>query len=180
MVLAMPSDGLFGDGSAYVPHKSGDYESWIVQDVVRAVKERNAQVDDSSPVFITGLSMGGFGALRLGAKYPDLFHGFSGLSSLTHFNQMNLFLENFEDLKNHALQQDGVLDWMSANKTKLSPFRFDCGSKDFLLEQNRVLHNSLLELGIPHLYEENEGKHEWDYWTKHIDTSFVFFDSLIS
>ena len=179
MVLAMPSDGLFGDGSGYVPHKTEDYEKWIVQDVVLAVKEKNENIDDYSPVFITGLSMGGFGALRLGAKYPHLFRGFSGLSSITHFDQMAFFLEDFEDLKDHALEQDGVLDWMLLNKNHLSPFRFDCGREDLLIEQNRSLHQALLENDIPHIYEENEGKHEWDYWTNHIEKSILFFDALI-
>ena len=179
MVLAMPSDGLFGDGSGYVPHKTEDYEKWIVQDVVLAVKEKNENIDDFSPVFITGLSMGGFGALRLGAKYPHLFRGFSGLSSITHFDQMALFLEDFENLKDHALEQDGVLDWMLLNKNHLSPFRFDCGREDLLIEQNRSLHQALLENDIPHIYEENKGKHEWDYWTNHIEKSILFFDALI-
>lgn len=80
----MLSDGLFGDGSEYVPHKMEHYEKWIVQDVVTSVKEKNEQIKDHSPIFIAGLSMGGYGALILGAKYPDLF---SGLSSMTHFDQ---------------------------------------------------------------------------------------------
>ncbi len=179
MILAMPSDGLFGDGSGYVPHKTENYEKWIVQDVILAVKEKNENIDNYSPVFITGLSMGGLGALRLGAKYPDVFRGFSGLSSITHFDQMALFLEDFENLKNQALEQDGVLDWMLLNKKRLSAFRFDCGREDLLIEQNRSLHQALLENEIPHIYEENDGKHEWDYWTKHIEKSFVFFDKQI-
>ena len=39
MLLVMPSDGLFADGSGYVPHVSEDYEKWIVEDVINVVKE---------------------------------------------------------------------------------------------------------------------------------------------
>ncbi|WP_370513170.1 hypothetical protein [Fulvivirga sp. M361] len=32
MILAMPSDGLWGDGSAYLPHHQYDFEQWIVSE----------------------------------------------------------------------------------------------------------------------------------------------------
>jgi len=178
MVLAMPSDGLFGDGSAYIPHKTADYEQWIVQDVITAVKLKNENLDDHSPVFIAGLSMGGYGALRLGAKYPHLFQGFSGLSSITHFEQMSLFLENMDELRENASINEGVLEWMLVNKKHLPPFRFDCGAEDILIEQNRTLHRSLKDHDIPHIYEEYEGKHEWDYWVKNMEQTLLFFDGL--
>src|SRR3954449_2231152 len=37
LVLAMPSDGLSGDGSGYVEHTRDDYETWIMEDVVDCV-----------------------------------------------------------------------------------------------------------------------------------------------
>ena len=80
IVLVMPSDGLYADGSAYIPHMTLDYEKWIVEDVLQVVREQVPSVTGKSPFFITGLSMGGFGALRLGSKYPHLFNAFSGLT----------------------------------------------------------------------------------------------------
>lgn len=179
MVLAMPSDGLFGDGSGYVPHKTENYEKWIVEDVIEVMKEQYTQITDESPIFITGLSMGGYGALRLGAKYPHLFRAFSGLSSITHFEQLEQFISDFESLKNLALEQDGVIDWMTKNKAILPPFRFDCGSNDILIEHNRKLHSQLTNQEIPHIYLENPGEHSWDYWEKHIAETLIFFDSQI-
>lgn len=61
MVLAMPSDGLWGDGSAYNAHDGYDFEKWIVEDVPVAVLENVPQVTSCSPQFISGLSMGGLG-----------------------------------------------------------------------------------------------------------------------
>ena len=68
LVIAMPSDGLWGDGSGYVPHGCEDYETWIVDDVPAALREVIPSVDETSPLFLSGLSMGGYGALRLGAS----------------------------------------------------------------------------------------------------------------
>ena len=179
MVIAMPSDGLFGDGSAYLPHKQVNYEKWIVEDVINIMKEQYPQIDKSSPVFIAGLSMGGFGAMRLGAKYPTLFNAISGLSSITHFNQMEQFVSNFQELKNEAIIHDGVLEWFIKNKTQLPPFRFDCGKLDILIEHNRLLHIELGNHNIHHIYQEFEGEHSWDYWTKHIKDTLLFFNGLV-
>ncbi|MCP9768610.1 esterase family protein [Lacihabitans sp. LS3-19] len=179
MVLLMPSDGLFGDGSAYIPHKTENYEKWIVEDVIEVAKELIPKVDETSPVFIAGLSMGGFGALRLGAKYPKIFKAFSGLSSITHFEQIEQFVSDFSELKNQALELDGVLDWMIKNKSELPPFRFDCGSEDILIEQNRKLHEDLTNYNIEHTYKENLGAHQWEYWSEHIVETLEFFSSKL-
>jgi enterochelin esterase-like enzyme len=124
MLLVMPSDGLFGDGSGYVPHQSENYEKWIVEDVVNAVKEQISGRD--LPLFITGLSMGGYGALRLGAQYPTLFRAFSGHSSITEFGQLRQFVEDFEELSTSIQAQESVLESLLKNKSILPHFRFDC------------------------------------------------------
>ena len=103
---------------------------------------------------------------------------FSGLSSMTHFNQMSQFVSDFEELKNNALEQDGVLDWMLKNKNTLPPFRFDCGTSDILIEHNRQLHKDLVLHKIPHIYTEFEGEHSWDYWQKHIEDTLLFFNNI--
>ncbi|GAB3946741.1 alpha/beta hydrolase family protein [Spirosoma harenae] len=179
MVLVMPSDGLYGDGSGYVPHREDNYENWIMEDVIDVVREQFPDITVSSPVFITGLSMGGFGALRLGAKYPQVFQGFSGLSSITHFSQLRDFVADFATLQRDAVEQDGVLDWLLKNRAILPPFRFDCGKDDSLLGANRSLHESLTAHAIEHSYEEFAGTHAWDYWQTHIDKTLLFFNQCI-
>lgn len=179
MILAMPSDGLYADGSAYVRHQTGDYERWIVEDLIEVMKEQYPQITDESPIFIAGLSMGGFGALRLGAKYPKVFKAFSGLSSITHFNQIGEFVANFEQLKHDALEQDSVLEWILKNKDIIPPFRFDCGTDDILIEHNRELHYELKNHGISHIYEEFSDGHSWEYWTEHLRETLLFFNKQL-
>lgn len=179
MMLVMPSDGLYGDGSGYVPHKTADYERWIVEDVIEVIKEQFPQATNESPIFITGLSMGGFGAMRLGPKYPSLFRAFSGLSSITHFSQLGEFVEDFQQLKTDALEQDSVWDYLLKNKDHLPPFRFDCGSEDILIEHNRELHKNLSINNIPHTYQEFSGGHSWEYWEEHIADTLLFFNQYV-
>jgi S-formylglutathione hydrolase FrmB len=137
-------------------------------------------VDKNSSIFITGLSMGGYGAMRLGAKYPEVFKAFSGLSSVTTFQEMAQFLENndLEKLSQSVKKPENTLEIIIQNKATLPPFRFDCGVDDILIEANRNLHNQLIINNIPHFYEELKGKHEWNYWEENIVKTLLFFDGL--
>lgn len=179
MVLAMPSDGLWGDGSAYLPHNNLNFESWIVEDVVEAVIENIDCTSKKSDLYISGLSMGGYGALRIGAKYPKKYKAISGHSSITDITQMHLFVEEDESVffKNENTETS-VFDTMVINKEQLPPIRFDCGKDDLLITYNRTLNQQLIASKIPHLYEEFDGKHEWEYWTKHIKDTLLFFNQF--
>jgi S-formylglutathione hydrolase FrmB len=181
MVLAMPSDGLWGDGSGYVRHPGGaDFDSYIVNEVPACVEEILPTVSRQSPRFIAGLSMGGFGALRLGAKHTMRFHGVSGHSSITHFSQMSRFVEEPLDAYGSLSDADqSILYWIHANLAMLPPIRFDCGTSDPLIEENRTLHRELESRGVRHVYEEFPGGHEWQYWEAHLPDTLRFFTSIL-
>ncbi|KXX66566.1 alpha/beta hydrolase family protein [Flammeovirga sp. SJP92] len=179
VILAMPSDGLWGDGSAYNDHHDYSFEKWIAEDVPQAVRENIPQTSEASPLFISGLSMGGFGALRIGAKYGHQYDGVSGHSSITEIQQMELFVE--EKLDNYAQENredEDVLTAVLQHKENLPPFRFDCGNTDELITFNRVLHQQLNENNIEHVYEEFEGGHQWEYWYEHLEDTLLFFDKI--
>lgn len=176
LVLAMPSDGLWGDGSGYVPHDGYDFEKWIAEDVPAVLQQQIPSVNEESLFFISGLSMGGFGALKIGAKYPKQFRAFTGHSSITHLNQMKLFVE--EDSAHYAQSEkieEDVFKTIVSNRQHLPHFQFDCGRDDPLIEFNRKLHTELQAAGIAHQYAEFDGGHEWSYWEKHIMESLLFF-----
>jgi len=174
--LAMPSDGLRGDGSGYLRHGDGvDFERWIADDVPEAARVAIPMLRDDAPRFIAGLSMGGFGALRIGAKHHHRFAGISGHSSITHLTQMRQFIEEDPVAFGADPADASVLDAIVAAGTSLPPLRFDCGTADQLLDDNRTLHRALLARGIAHTYEEFPGSHEWAYWETHIADTFRFF-----
>jgi putative tributyrin esterase len=176
IILAMPSDGLWGDGSGYVPHVNADYEKWIMNDVVDCVREVVPQTAGGK-LFLSGLSMGGFGALRLGARYASRVAGISAHSSCTNMNDLAKFLEeplsafgslsDVEKSATHALLEA---------KSALPPLRFDCGESDELIEVNRALHKTLLNAGVSHEYQEFPGAHSWDYWREHLVDTLKFFE----
>jgi enterochelin esterase-like enzyme len=178
MVLLMPSDGLWGEGSGYLQHSGKDFEQWIAKDALDAAISSIPQISKNSLKFICGLSMGGYGALRIGAKYPSIFKAFSGHSSITDLDQMSLFVE--EDLKTYNPQNndESVFKYLELNKEKLPTFRFDCGTEDPLIGYNQKLHQQLITLEIPHTYEEFDGGHTAEYWHEHIVTTLKFFGSF--
>lgn len=175
MLIACPSDGLFGDGSGYLKHTDADYASWIVDDVPAAAALVDPAVNPKQQ-FITGLSMGGYGALRLGALHPDKFLAFSGMSSATDFDTLDQFVaasgHTYHLAETNPLD---VLGCMVQNRKTLRPFRFDCGVDDDLLVANRRLHGDLEAAGISHEYVEHPGGHEWDYWETHLADQLRFF-----
>ncbi|MDR6783206.1 putative tributyrin esterase [Pedobacter africanus] len=178
MIIAMPSDGLWGDGSAYLPHHGHDFENWIVTDVPQALQEVLPQVSPQSVFFISGLSMGGFGALRIGVKHHSLFKAVSAHSAITDLEQMPFFTTRPQSAYKQANPVDeSVLATLLKNKTNVPPLRFDCGNNDLLVRYNRTLHEQLKSQSIAHQYEEFEGGHEWPYWEKHISRSLLFFAS---
>lgn len=181
MVIAMPSDGLWGDGSAYLAHNGKDFEKWIVEDVPNAVLEHIGPVSEKSPLYLSGLSMGGFGALRLGIKYSNKFEAISAHSAITSIEQMPLFVEEpLEDYIQTEKKEDSVWGTIRENRNNLPKIRFDCGKEDLLITHNRILHGQLKEAKIDHIYQEFSGGHEWSYWQKHIKDSLLFFNGHAS
>lgn len=174
-ILAMPSDGLFGDGSGYTRRVDRDFEHWIVEETPAAAALAAPEITEASPRFIAGLSMGGYGALRLGAKHGAKFLAASGLSSATELADFAPWVE--EPLDDWVCEPgDGsVLAAIMANRAALPRLRFDCGTDDPLLASNRRLHELLEKAAVPHEYAEHPGAHDWRYWSTRLADTFEFF-----
>ena len=175
LVLAMPSDGLWGDGSGYFSHHGKDFDRWIVEEVPAATREASGAVTHASPLFLAGLSMGGFGALSLGARFGKDFRAISAHSSVTDLRDLDNYVE--ESLTGDAKHAENfdLLRTILTNRKTLPPIRFDCGLDDPLLGANRGLHRSLEQEGVGHIYEEFPGGHEWAYWETHLVETLRFF-----
>lgn len=170
LVLAMPSDGLWGDGSAYLPHLEQDFEKWIVEEVPLAAAEASDLVSAESPLFIAGLSMGGFGAR---------FRGISAHSSITKLEHFEDFVEESIDCYRAVEKEPNALSAILQHRDTLPPLRFDCGEQDSLLRANRDLHRALEEAKIAHSYQEFPGGHEWPYWEVQLEESLRFFGAQL-
>jgi putative tributyrin esterase len=170
MRLAMPSDGLWGDGSGYVAHTTGqDFEQWIVEEVPAAAGHVGG-----APIFIAG-----FGALRMAGKYPGRFAAAAGHSSITEAHQLDALMAESRAGWSVAPQDQSVLAALTHAAAPVPPLRFDCGLDDPFLQANRALHQSLDAAGIAHDYAEHPGGHEWPYWSRHLEDTLRFFASTL-
>jgi S-formylglutathione hydrolase FrmB len=175
LVLAMPSDGLWGDGSGYVAHHAQDFERWIVEEVPAAAIEACEACSAASPLCIAGLSMGGFGALRLAGKYPQRFTAAAGHSSITEASQLDALLAETRAGWSVAPTDLSVLQALVTAPAHLPALRFDCGRDDPCIDANRQLHTDLQAAGVAHSYAEHNGGHDWAYWTQHLEDTLRFF-----
>lgn len=176
LVLAMPSDGLWGMGSGYIARPGEDAEAWIRDDVPRLAGVVHAGAGNEG-FCIGGLSMGGYGALRIAARHPELFSGVAGTSSVTS-------LDRLRELTGASYvvpsDQDSLLDVIASAGSRMPPFRLDCGTEDELLEANRDLHQALEACGVAHDYFEYQGPHDWPYWAQRVDEILLFFERVLA
>jgi putative tributyrin esterase len=179
MVIAAPSDGLRGDGTGYLCGGPQNYEAFICDDLIRCLESLFPNANGGSAIFIAGLSMGGYGAMRLGAKYPQRFRGISAHSAITAPEQFQEFVRDLTPFASEPLEELDVLYWLACHRDKLPPLRFDCGKDDSLLEANQALHRKLVDFAIPHEFTVFPGGHDWPYWQTHIADTLIFCEGVL-
>ena len=166
---------LDGGRSFYcdLPRGLGNYEQHVLQ-TVELIDHTFATAAEPSGRGIGGLSMGGYGAVKLGLKYPDLFG-----SVAAHSGALDLAAIGHEEIPEVGLLtadlDPGNDCFALASRPGAKPaLYFDCGLDDFLLEHNRRFHAHLDALGIAHSYAEHPGSHSWEYWDEHVETALRF------
>ncbi len=138
--------------------------------------------------YIAGLSMGGYGALKIGLSRPDKFCAAAGFSSAIDIERrINEGIWNNEQLKREMVAIfDGVckeednLFWLAENAAKKYPDSLPkvymaCGLGDELLNENHMLRDLISTLPYNFKYEEWEGKHEWAFWDVAVQKALGFF-----
>jgi putative tributyrin esterase len=180
MVLAMPSDGLAGEGTAYLDHGTANFERWVVDDVPACIAEANPLVTNRSPLLLTGNSMGGFGALRLAARHSDRVAGVCAHSPIAHLDDLALFTVDDIGAKLGVPESERSLATLIHScRDDIGPIHFDCGTDDPLIGSNRQLHEALEGSGLRHSYEEYDGAHDWASWHRRLAVGLRFLDRAV-
>lgn len=192
IIIVMPEGETF---SFYLdsPVNSGSqFETFITKEVIGAVDKTYRTIADKRARAITGLSMGGHGALYLSAKHSDLFCAAGSMSGAVDMSTMlnressqqviqlmqPVFGEqsgNQEMYVKHAVLR--MVDIIKENKL---PLIIDCGVDDFLIESNRELHRRLVYNKVAHDYTERPGAHTWEYWENALPYHVFFFSKILS
>ena len=166
---------LDGARSFYINSLLGRYEDHVI-DAIRVAERLLPAARDARLRGIGGLSMGGYGAMKMGLKYPGLYASVAAHSGA--YDAARLFRERFSGeaavLAPKGLDPGDNLFQLVKRPGAKPAIRFDCGVDDFLLKDSRLLHDTFTRLGVAHVYEEFLGAHSWDYWDAHLDAALAF------
>jgi len=173
----------------------GNYDSWYVDSPMDSsiryetfiTKELIHDIEKSYPVFksakqraISGLSMGGHGALNLAVHNPGLYAACGSMSGAVdlaaskrrflleqRLGSFDLYPENW----NYYSITQQVDKFVGRNMSVI----IDCGVDDFFYDNNKEFHAKLVTAKVPHDYIERPGKHDWAYWNNAIEYQMLFF-----
>jgi S-formylglutathione hydrolase FrmB len=170
------------------------FETYITQEVLTKIDNTYRTIRDPKGRVITGLSMGGHGALYLATRHPNLYCAAGSMSGAVDLNSSNWkvtpeFAKQIEPGFTRILGPLGatpdlyaahsvvnLTDKMKTNEVKLV---IDCGVDDFLIEPNRELHRRLVYNKTPHDYTERPGGHTWEYWENALFYHIQFFHKIL-
>lgn len=170
-------DGWYTDS---VSAPNDKYESYIIEELIPEIDKKFRTLADRNHRAIAGLSMGGYGAVKFGLKYPEKFvlvGSFSGAlgivalpakSTATFPSIKNVFGEDESPTrKNNDIFR--LARESAAEQIKALPFiYFDCGTEDFLFQSNRDFADLLVEKKIKHEFRQLPGGHTWTYWNTQV------------
>ncbi len=181
LVVVMPDGGRGWYTNAQI---GPAYEDDLIKDVVGLVDRTLPVKAERAGRAIGGLSMGGYGAVKLGLKHHAMFASVNSHSGALAILQEPLDTEGRKDLgpelerlfgkspKGGPEDPFGIVERLDHGR--IPALRIDCGKGDFLLEQNRAFHRHLEAMHIAHEYEEFVGVHSWEYWDEHVRAAIAF------
>ena len=156
------------------------YETFISKELIAYVDANLSSIPDRSKRAITGLSMGGHGAMWLAIRHLDVFGAVgstSGGLDIRPFPNnwgMKKYIgerdENLDAWNNHT-----VINQLDRIKDGDLAIIIDCGVKDFFLGVNKAVHERLLEQKVNHDFILRPGGHNNTYWNNSIEYQILFF-----
>ncbi|MCR8845382.1 esterase family protein [Paenibacillus sp. SC116] len=177
VALVMPSVGR----SYYTDMKKGSpYFTYVSEElpvVARSLFPLSERREDN---FVAGISMGGYGAFKLGLSFPERYAAAASLSGgldiVSRVNGPNSFLPyevecifgNTEELKGSENDLFALASELAASQEQQPHLYQCCGTEDFLHKDNLSFYDHAIDVGLDITYEEEPGEHEWGYWDRKI------------
>lgn len=182
-IIVMPegNNGWYTDSATVSADK---YESYIIQELIPEIEKKFRAKTGRENRAVAGLSMGGYGSIKFGLKYPEMFSlvgSFSGALGAASWSKENLgqnqwvassIITVYGNAETATRKENDIFKLVSempVDKIKNLPFVYlDCGTEDFLYKSNREFANLLQERRIPHEFRELPGVHNWVFWDSQI------------
>lgn len=164
------------------------YFTYLTQELPQVVSRLFRIPMDPEHLYIGGLSMGGYGALKAVLTYPDSFKGAMCFSS--GFFALDSDPETLEKLfpkeeligilgeSMHLPPGDDLeaLAHSCAAKGKKPLVYLSCGREDYLYQNNVKMKDILTSLNFPLLFEQWPGGHTWEFWNPSLERGMIYFN----
>jgi S-formylglutathione hydrolase FrmB len=158
------------------------YETYVSNELVNWIDGKYKTIKNRNGRGITGLSMGGHGALYLALRHQDVFGTAGSMSGGVDIRpfpnnwdmalRLGTYSEHPENWEKYTVIN--MLHMLRPNSLALI---IDCGTEDFFYKVNESLHEQLLYRNIPHDFITRPGAHNWNYWTNSIQYQLLFMNN---
>jgi S-formylglutathione hydrolase FrmB len=181
-----------GGASFYINSHDGRrrYEDFFLQEFLPGVEKRYRALPGRSSRGIAGISMGGYGALHIAFRHPQLFSAAGAHSAALIEKLPNISTQNSRQITRLRVlgdafgspfdpafwnQNDPVTIARTTNLAGLKIY-FDCGSEDdYGFDAGAAaLHKLLTSRHIPHEFHLYSGGHNWSYFAEHLPSLLQF------
>ena len=182
-VIVCP-DGFFDSWYLNSPvEKDHQYTSFFFQKLMPEIAHRYRI--DTDAAFITGLSMGGYGALHLFLTHPDKFlsaGSTSGVVDLTGAGDKFGLAKLLGKIEDHPAlwEQYSVTSQIRKLTGTHKKIIFDCGWNGPFYQMNNALKDECDSLGIDATFIARPGAHTHTYWARSIPMHFFFFKTILN
>lgn len=178
LIIVMPDgENSWYTNAANAPDER--FEDYILTDLQADVVARYRTINSRHGRTIAGLSMGGYGALKMALRRPGAFAvaaSFSGAFSATRPELAKMIPSEearlrriYGDDDSPVRRQNDLYALAAAAKPGSVPYIYiDCGISDGLLTANREVVATLHTSGLAYEYHEVAGAHTWAYWDARI------------
>ncbi len=186
------NNGWYSD-SVTVPNDR--YETYITQELIPEIDKNFRTVADRNHRAVAGLSMGGYGSIKFGLKNAEMFAlvgSFSGALGAAGWTEKELGTKGFiaqslvgvYGAADSKTRQENdifkIVREMPVDKIKNLPFFYlDCGTEDFLINNNRDFVNLLLEKKVKHEFRQLPGGHDWKFWDAQVQEFLELSEKFI-
>lgn len=163
--------------------RNNQYETFVAKELVAHMEKEYKLCTHKGGRAISGLSMGGHGAMFLGIRHQDIYGAIGSTAGGVDFRPFPNNWEIIQRLGSYATHKDAwdkhvVMEMLHLVQPKSQQFFIDCGTDDFFYTVNKQLHEKMTYLNIPHAFVSMPGKHNWDYWSQSILLQMAFFDQF--
>ncbi len=156
------------------------YETHVSTEVPEYIDANYRTIPNRNNRAITGLSMGGHGAMFIAFRHAENFSACGSMSGALAVNLITRGYDINKRLGDTIANRKYYNDWSVQKVIETYPkdslsIIIDCGLQDFIYGMSKATHEKLVQLKIPHDYIERPGKHDWAYWANAVRYQLLYF-----